>query len=288
MRQPPYSPTHRRSLLADALRQLREAAGYGLYEAAAHLGISSSKLSRIESGQTKRPKPVDVEAMLKLYGAGDQDRQMLLALARDTRAAGWWRDYPDAFRGALPDLEAGAREIRAWENHYIPGLLQTEAYARAIFESDGLSAEVVERRLAARMARQAILDQEHPPALYALLDEAVLRKWVGGPAVMREQLLHLAEAATRSHICIRVVTHRAGAHPGMMGAFVLLAFSSPRESRMVYVESARTSLCMESVEDVGRYSGIFDRVSVLALSEQDSARIIVDAAKRLASEGGEG
>lgn len=286
MRQPPYSPTHRRTILADALRQQRKTAALTVAEAASRVGLSSSKLSRIESGEAKHPKPADVEALLRLYGVDDQQRQLLLALARDTRAAGWWRSYPDVFRGVLPDLEAGATEIRAWENQYIPGLLQTEAYARAIFESEGYEPETVERRVTARRARQSILDREYPPTLDVLLDEAALRKRVGGPAVMRDQLLYLATAMSRPRISIRVVTDRVGAHPGMMGAFVLLAFSSPRESRMVYAESARTSLCLEAIEYVRSYEGVFARVGAVALSEEDSERCIVDAAARLASEDG--
>jgi transcriptional regulator with XRE-family HTH domain len=288
MRQPPYSPTHRRTHLAETLRQLRKDAGLTVVGVAERLGWSSSKLSRIESGQSKHPKPADVEALLAIYGAGGDQRQLLLALTRDTRAAGWWRGYRDVFRGVLPDLEAGASEIRVWECQYVYGLLQTEAYARAIFASEGYGPEAVERRVSARMARQSMLHRDHPATLRVLIDEAALRKRVGGPAVMRGQLLHLATAMSQPHISIRVVTDAVGAHPGMMGAFVLLAFSSPQESRMVYVESARTSVCMESAEDVSSYEDVFARVGAVALSEEDSAGFIAGAAERLASEGGEG
>lgn len=282
----PYSPTVRRLRLSAALRKLREDAGRNATEVAKVLGWPTSKLTHLERGEAKRPKPEDVDSLLRVYGVTDpRERETLLGLARDTRYRGWWRGYGDVFRGVLPDLEGGASEIRTYEALYIPGLLQTQDYAAAVFASEGHDQAAIERRVVARMVRQQILAREHPPTLLALVDEAALRKLIGGLLVMRDQLLHLVKSASRPHVSVRVVPDSAGAHPGMMGAFVLLGFPSAGDPRMVYLESARTSLCLERPEDIALYDGIFDRVCAVALSPGESVRLITAIAAQLGPEG---
>lgn len=282
-RETPYSPTVRRLRLSSALRKLREAAGFSTAaEAARVAGMQHSKLVRLEAGKVVRPHPRDIGTLLRLYGVADPEQQELLSLARDTRYIGWWRGYGDVFRGVLPDLEAGASLIRSYEALYIPGLLQTAGYAAAIFGAEGHGEQAVARRVAARMARQDIVARERPPNLQVVIDEAALRKRIGGREVMREQLLHLVNAASHPHVSIRVVTDEAGAHPGLMGAFVLLDFPSPDDPSMVYLESAGASLCMETAKEIELYEVVFERVSAVALSEEESVQLIADRGDRLA------
>lgn len=281
----PYSPMTRRLRLAGNLRRLRQDAGLTVTQAAQRAGWPTSKLTRLERGEAERPKPEDVKHLLDKYGVTDTGRrEVMLDLARDTRYRGWWRGYRDVFRGVLPDLEYGASLIRSYEALYVPGLLQTAEYAAAVFRSEGHDGIAVARRVAARLARQDILAREHPPMLWVLIDEAALRKRIGGSHVMAEQLRHLVNAASRSHVSVRVVADQAGAHPGMMGAFTLLTFPSPEDPTMVYLESARTSLCMETSEDLSRYEGIYEQVSAAALPDRQSVALITDVADQLAAE----
>lgn len=283
MSETPYSPTTRRLRLAAELRQLRADARLTATQAARRAGIPSSKLARLEQGQVDRPKPEDIEALLDVYAVtAAPKREELVSLARDTRYRGWWRGYRDVFRGVLPDLEAGASHIRCYEALYIPGLLQTPEYAAAIFRVERHGEADVARRVGARLARQQILDREHPPTLQVLIDEAALRKRVGGPRVMHDQLMHLVNSSARPNVSLRVVPDDLGAHPGMMGAFVLLDFPSPDDPRMVYIESARTSLCMDTSNELVLYEGIFNRVAAVALPGEESVRLIADMAVRLA------
>ncbi|WP_424528163.1 helix-turn-helix domain-containing protein [Sphaerisporangium viridialbum] len=269
------SPTVKRRQLSATLRQLREESGLTSTEAAKRLEWTPSKLTRIERNEWKLPNVHDIRLLLDLYGVTDQQRrEALVALARESRQRGWWADYKDVFRSNLPAFEAGASVIRTYEVVLIPGLLQTPDYTAAIFRGGQvLDSAVVNRHVEARRARQKILSREDPPSLLALIDEAALLKAVGGPDVMRGQLRHLVEMASRSNVTIQVIPNAVGAHSALTGGpFVILDF--PGDPSLVYMATATDSLWLERPEEYQRYSLIFTHVSASALSPEESTQHI--------------
>src|ERR1700733_3359854 len=213
------SPTVRRRRLSLELRRLREAARLTCEEVAEHLECSASKISRVETGRVS-VSPRDVRDMLALYGVDPQQLDGLVQLARESRQKGWWHAYSDTMQPRFATyigLEDAAAEIRTYEVNLIPGLLQTEDYARTVISAGNLtgSQEDVERRVALRMGRQPTLTGNEPPQLWAGLDEAVLRRTVGGQGLMRMQLDHLVELAATPNVAVQVIPFVAGAHPGM-------------------------------------------------------------------------
>jgi hypothetical protein len=207
-----------------------------------------------------------------------------IQLTRDARQPGWWH----SFRDVLPNpyevyigLEAGAVSIRNFEPVVVPGLLQTADYAREIFRNGPieLDSDEVERLLEVRVARQEILGRDDRPRLWAVIDEAVIHRVVGGVSVMHRQLRHLAESAHQGKTTIQVVPYRAGAHAGAIGAFVILDFPEATDPAMVYVETLAGDIYLEERADVNRYTIAFDRLVAAALHPDDSVQMI----ERLAS-----
>src|SRR5690606_38353095 len=232
-------PTVRRILLGAQLRRLRERNGITREAAGWEIRASESKISRMELGRVGF-KERDVSDLLTLYGVTDtEERTALLALARQANAPGWWHRYGDVlphwFQSYL-DLEAAATMIRTYEVQFVPGLLQTAGYARAVIRigHSGARAEEIERRVEVRMARQRVLHRENPPQLWAVIDEAVLRRPMGGHKVMREQVLHLLEATKMPNVRIQVVPFHAGGHAAAGGAFTLLRFPEQDLPDVVY------------------------------------------------------
>jgi transcriptional regulator with XRE-family HTH domain len=275
-----YRPTVRGRRLARELRRLREDRGLTLQEVADRLGGSRATVSRLETGQT-RPRQRDVAALLDLYEAPAAEREALLTLARQTGQRGWWTAYVDVFTGSYVALEDEASEIRTWDAQLIHGLLQTEDYARAVISAGRLlpGPEDVDRRIAARKARQALLDRPDAPHLHAVFDEAVVRRPVGGPAVMSSQLLALAKAARRPNVTIHVLPYDAGAHAGLDGRFTILSYPNPADPDIAYVEGTMGDVYLESAEETGQHRKRFDQITALALSPAESTRLIVEAAK---------
>lgn len=188
------------------------------------------------------------------------------------------------FRSSLPDFEAGANVIRTWELALVPGLLQTQEYAKAVWRAGQiLDEDLVDRHVQARLARQAILSQGDPPTLIALIDEAALRKPIGGREVMRGQLLHLAKMATYPNITIQVVPDAAGAHMALTGGpFVILDF--PEDPSLIYTVTATDSLWLEKPSEYQRYTLIFTHVMASALSPEESIRHIETLSDQLKNE----
>ena len=238
------SPTVRRRRLGTELRRLRELAGLTCEQAGEHLRCSASKISRIETARVPA-RVVDVQALGKLYRATADQLAVLVMLARESKTQGWWQ----RFDGVLPDwfatyvgLEAEAVGIRTYEIELVPGLLQTEGYARALFESAELNPPVdVEAAVAIRRSRQEILLGENPPQLWAVLSEAALRRTVGGPAIMRDQLLHLIDIGELRNVTIQVIRADAGAHPGMGTPFVILSFPDRADPRCIWRSPRRST-----------------------------------------------
>jgi len=282
---PDQSPTLRGRRLATELMQRREATGLSREEVARRLEWSTSTVFRIETGRS-RPQPGNVRALLELYGVAGPERDGLIQLARDARQPGWWH----SFRDVLPNpyevyigLEAGAAAIRNFEPVVVPGLLQTEDYAREVFRNGPreLDPEDVERRVEVRMARQKILTRSGRPRLWAVIDEAVIRRVVGGPEVMRGQLRHLTQSAGQGRTTIQVVPYQAGAHAGSIGPVVILDFPEPTDPAVVYIETLAGDIYLEEPADVDRYTLAFDRLLAAALHPDDSVRLIEQAAAEI-------
>ncbi|MFF3438245.1 helix-turn-helix domain-containing protein [Streptosporangium sp. NPDC002721] len=275
------SPTVKRRKLSQTLRQLRKEAGLSVTEAGRRLEWDASKVSRMERNEWRLPNVHDIRLLLDLYGITDDDqREAMITLARESRQRGWWEKYQDVFRSSLPDFEAGASSIRTWEIVLIPGLLQTERYVRALWRAARtLDETLVDRHVQARLMRQEILFRENPPTLLALIDEAALRKSIGGAEVMREQIGHLIEMAAKPNITVQVVPDSAGAHPALEGSFVTLDF--PNDPSLVYTVTATESLWLEQPLEYQRYTIILDYVLKLALSPDESVRHMAKLVEQL-------
>ncbi len=278
------SPTVRRRRLGTELRRLREHAGLTCEQAGDHLGCSASKISRIETARVPA-RVADVQALGKLYRARADQLAVLVALARESKTQGWWQ----RFDGVLPDwfatyvgLEAEAVGIRTYEIELVPGLLQTEGYARALFESAELSPPVdVESAVAIRRSRQQILLGENPPQVWAVLSEAALRRTVGGPAIMRDQLLHLIDTCELRNVTIQVIRADAGAHPGMGTPFVILSFPDRADPQVTFIDYLTGALYLEKPEEVDQYNLAFNHLVAAASSPYRSLDLIRAAAKQL-------
>jgi len=224
--------------------------------------------------------------MLELYNVEPEQRESLVQLARESRQKGWWHAYSDSIEPRFANyvgLEDAAAEIRTYEVNLIPGLLQTEDYARVVISAGNLTAphSEVDRLVALRMARQPMLTGDAPPQMWAVLDEAVLRRTVGGRGLMRLQLEHLAELATLPNVAVQVIPFSSGAHPGMGKPFVILAFPERADPDVVYLEDLTSALYVEDLHQVDRYNVLFNHLRATALSFEDSAALITSAMKEM-------
>src|SRR5271170_613401 len=280
-----HSPTVRRRRLALELRRLREAARLTCEEVAEHLECSASKISRVETGRVS-VSPRDVRDMLELYGVPAEQRESLVQLARDSRQKGWWNAYSDTMQPQMATyigLESAASEIRIYEVSLIPGLLQTEDYARAVIKAGMVNspAEDIERRVSLLMARQPAVVREDPPKVWAVLDEAALRRRVGGSGLMRLQLEHLLAQAVLPNVAVQVIPFGGGAHPAMGRPFIILVFPERVDTDVVYLEDLTSALYLEDVAEVDRYNVFFNHLRATALSFDDSAALITSVLKEM-------
>jgi transcriptional regulator with XRE-family HTH domain len=264
----PGGPTVRRILVGAQLRRLREAATLTREQAGYRIRASESKISRLELGRVGF-KDRDIADLLELYGVEDPiQRDALVALAREANSPGWWHAYDDVVPNwfqTFVGLEEAASLIRSYEIQFLPGLLQTEAYARAIVGAGAPSAPVaeVERRVRLRLARQATLHRPtSPPHFWAVLDEAALHRPIGGNKVMREQIEHLLELTTLPNVTLQVMPFRFGGHAGDSGAFTILRFPEPELPDVVYVEQMVSAYYLDKREYVERYASTMDRLVV--------------------------
>jgi transcriptional regulator with XRE-family HTH domain len=261
------SPVVRRRRLGLELRALREATGMSGEEVAGRLSWSTSKLSRMEIGRNP-PSPADLGKLLDLYGMADQaHRDQLAVLLRKAKRKGWWQIYSDIPYSTLIGLEAEAVSMLTYEQ-VVHGLLQTEAYARAIIAGTdpAIDPETLDQRVEVRMTRQAVLTKERPMEVRAVLDETCIRRLVGGREVMRRQLTRLLELAERPNVIIQVLPFEVGAHPGtMLGPFDILSFEHPADPGVVYVESDSDPYPGRE-GDLPRYTAAFDQLRSMALS----------------------
>jgi transcriptional regulator with XRE-family HTH domain len=280
-----HSPTVRRRRLALELRRLREAARLTCEEVGEHLECSASKISRVETGRVS-VSPRDVRDMLELYGVPAEQRESLVQLARDSRQKGWWHAYSDTMQPQMATyigLESAASEIRIYEVSLIPGLLQTEDYARAVIRAGMVNspAEDIERRVSLLMARQPAVVRDDPPKIWAVLDEAALRRRVGGAGLMRLQLEHLLAQAALPNVAVQVIPFGGGAHPAMGRPFIILVFPERVDTDVVYLEDLTSALYLEDVAEVDRYNVFFNHLRATALSFDDSAALITSVLKEM-------
>jgi transcriptional regulator with XRE-family HTH domain len=272
-------PAVRRRRLGAELRRLRDHAGLTSGEAAQRAGWHQSKVSRIETGQSS-VRAEDVDLLLDVYAVRDGDvRDLLRTLAGYGHQRGWWHDFREVLPVAYRDfisLETGACRARSMETSVVPGLLQTPGYAHALTAEvmPQLSPREVAALVDVRIARQAVLRQDPPLELTAVLDEAVLRRCVGGPEVMAGQLLTLAQAAELPQVSLQVLPFAAGAHIGVTGAFVIFSFPRIAELDVVVLDHLTSSLCVDRKEDIAAYTAAFDRLRDRALPCAESAAMI--------------
>jgi len=263
------SSTVRRILLGSLLRRLRESKNIAMREAGYHIRATESKISRLETGKVSF-KERDVADLLTFYGVLDEkERDQVLDLVREANTLGWWHSFgevlPPWFE-AFVGLESAAAVVRTYEVQFIPGLLQCPEYVSAVVSANRtLTTAELERRVELRMRRQETLQRENGPVLWVVLDEAALRRPMGGPDVMRTQIRYLIEQAARPNVTIQLLPYSVGAHAAEGGAFTLLRFAEADLPDVVYLEHLTGAQYIEKAEDVEHYARAMDRISVDAL-----------------------
>ena len=275
------TPTVRLRRLAAELRSLRAASRLTRETVVERTGINAATLYRIEHGRV-RPQTRTLRTLLDLYGADQEQQAELLGLLRDARQRGWLH----AFQSELPEhyttyigFEGEAHSVWDYESLFVPGLLQTEDYARAVIRGGlpNASRDEVERRVEVRMKRQTLLHNDSPLNLWGIVDEAALRRQVGGPEVMRAQFRHLMEVSELPHVTFQVIPFDAGAHPGMPGSFILLQFGEAAIPDVIYVDTMAGELFLEEEADVRRYKLVFEHLRAVAASPESSLSLVTSA-----------
>jgi transcriptional regulator with XRE-family HTH domain len=285
---PRPSPTVRGRRLRYELRSLRLDRAMTIEQVAEQSGgdWTAAAISRWETGD-RRIRPIDLRGLLDIYDVRGEKRDVLLTLAREARQRGWWQSYSDA----VPEwfqvyigLEAEAAVLHGYEAELVPGLLQTDDYYRAFMRTAPAAGddETLERKIAVRAARRERLTADDAPEFWAVLNESVVRRAVGGANVMRAQLDHIVEMAGHAHVSVQVLPFKAGAHPAMDGSFMLLGFPEPPDPDVVYIESQTGSLYLEKPPDVQRYTAMFSHLVAMALGPDESRTMLAGMAADLA------
>ncbi len=273
--------TVRRILLGSQLRRLREARSVSRQEAGYVIRASESKISRLELGRVSF-KERDVDDLLTLYGVDDaEERAVLLQLARDANTPGWWHRYSDILPGwfqTYVGLEESAALIRTYELQFVPGLLQSEGYARAVIRQGnaGASEHEIDQRVDLRMQRQERLTAPEAPRLWAVLDEGALRRPIGGPEVMRGQFEHLIRMAKLPNVTVQIMPFRFGGHAAEGGAFSILRFPEQDLPDVVYVENLTGAMYLDKRDDVDTYLQVMERLCVDSETPERTVELLGD------------
>ncbi|GHH70137.1 transcriptional regulator [Streptosporangium violaceochromogenes] len=280
------SPSVRRRRLAAELQRLRKETGVTREQVAEHAGCSPVTVTRIESA-TSAATVALVAMMLDLYEVAGERREALLQLARDARKRGWWYKVS----GAIPEwvqsyvgLEEEAATFQEYQPEFVPGLLQGEGYARAVMKSAPVlpPEEELERRLSIRMKRQErVLERADPPKMWFILNEAVIRRPVGGAETMRDQLQRLIHLSETNHVTIQILPFAVGVHPAMDGGFTILSFPKPSDPDTVYVEYWQGSVYLEDPSEVDAYVLLFNHLRARALGPDQTRNLIAQAAREM-------
>lgn len=277
-------PTTRRRQLGATMRKLRERKGMTLEEAGALVGVSKATVSRYETKAGPVKWPI-VDALCREYDATEAERRAVVDWAKSAKVQGWW----GSLSGPLPEtlnllltLEDEAVREGHFATVYVPGLLQTREYTAAVLQASEmrLSAADVERQVTIRLKRQEILDRVHPPHIWAVLDESVIRRVVGGPDVMREQLAHLASSAESPNVTVQILPFATGAHASAMGSFVIIGGAEPSLD-VVYLDIHTGALFMEKEDELDTYRRAFDYLRAQALGPADSVISILRAREEM-------
>lgn len=286
LKHPRGGPTVLRIVLGTQLRRLRESHGISREAAGEAIRGSHAKISRLELGRTGY-KERDVADLLTLYNVMDEaERADYLALARQASTPGWWHQYGDVLPGWFEThvgLEEAASTIRTYEVQFVPGLLQTEDYARAVTRLGHPSADdqAIDRRVNLRMARQTLLNTPHPPRLWAVVDEAALRRPMGGHEVMRAQLEHLVEITRLPNVTLQVAPFDVGGLAAAGGPVTILRFLEPDLPDIVYLEQLTSALYLDKRSDVDHYLTVMDRLCAEAEPPRETTRFLTDLIKQL-------
>ncbi|MGW6389197.1 helix-turn-helix domain-containing protein [Streptomyces sp. NPDC055103] len=290
MSEPRSAPTVGQVVLGRRLQDLRERAGLKREEAAKVLRVAPATVRRMETAEVALKVPY-VQLLLKEYGVTDAEAEGFVALTEEANLPGWWQRFHDVLPGWFSmyvSLEGAASLIRAYEPQFIPGLLQTEAYARAILRSGAVGGsdagkdEDAERHVALRMERQSLLTREDAPKFWVIMDETVFRRPVGdGPEVMRDQLDRLLEAAELPNVTLQIAEFASGHHPGTYGPFVLFRFAMPELPDMVYSEYLTGAVYLDARPEVASHLEVMDRMAAQAATAQRTKEILRDLRKEL-------
>jgi len=261
-------PTVKRLVLGGHLHRLREARGISAEQAAEAIRGSHSKISRMEHGRVGF-KQRDVSDLLTLYGVTDaEERAALLSLTREANTPGWWHAYSDVLPSwveAYVGLEAAATVLRTYEVQFVPGLLQTEEYARALIRlGSAVGDSEVDRRTELRISRQEIIRSANPPQLWAVVDEGALRRPVGSRDVVRRQLEHLITVAEHPAVTLQILPFTAGPHSAMGGPFTILRFAEPDLHDVVYIEQLTSALYLDKPSEVDSYLEVMEQLCLQA------------------------
>lgn len=273
------SPTARRIILGARLRRLREAAEISRAEAGFAIRSSESKISRLELGRVSF-KARDVVDLLTMYGVTDLGkREAFLEMVTRSNEPGWWHRYTDLVADWFQDylgLEESASRIQEWEQQFIPGLLQTEDYTRAIAGRgwSPLTSEAVQRQVAVRMRRQELLSRPNPPKLWVVIDESVLYRPIGGQQVLRAQIEHLLQLTKRPHITLQVLPYQFSGYAAE-GSFTTLRFAEPELPDVVYIEHLNGAIYLDKRADTELYSRVFDRLTVDAHTPDNTRQFLM-------------
>ncbi|QEU95083.1 helix-turn-helix domain-containing protein [Streptomyces kanamyceticus] len=286
MSEPRSAPTVGQVVLGRRLQDLRERAGLKREEAAKILRVAPATVRRMETAEVALKIPY-LQLLLKSYGIADDEADAFVMLAEEANKPGWWQRFHDILPGWFSmyvSLEGAASLIRSYEPHFVPGLLQTEEYARGVMRSGAIGQTRpadIERYVALRMERQSLLTREDAPRLWVVMDETALRRPVGGADVMREQIDRLLEATEMPHITLQVAPFASGPHPGTYGPFVLFRFAVSELPDMVYSEYLTGAVYLDARTEVATHLEVMDRMAAQAATAQRTKEILRDLRKEL-------
>ncbi|MFE9660552.1 MULTISPECIES: helix-turn-helix domain-containing protein [unclassified Streptomyces] len=286
MSEPRSAPTVGQVVLGRRLQDLRERAGLKREEAAQLLRVAPATVRRMENAEVALKIPY-VQLLLKAYGVADDEADTFVTLAEDANRPGWWQRFHEVLPGWFSmhvSLEGSASLIRTYEPHFVPGLLQTEDYARAVLRSGAVGQtrpEDIEGHVALRMQRQDLLTREDAPRLWVVMDETVLRRPAGGPEVMRDQIDKLLDRTALPNVTLQIAQFESGPHPGTYGPFVLFRFTVPELPDMVYSEYLTGAVYLDARPEVARHLEVMDRMAAQAATAHRTKEILRDLRKEL-------
>ncbi|MFI9252356.1 helix-turn-helix domain-containing protein [Streptomyces sp. NPDC053069] len=286
MSEPRSAPTVGQVVLGRRLLELRERAGLKREDAARVLRVAPATVRRMEMAEVALKIPY-VQLLLKAYGVADDEAELFVQVAEEANRPGWWQRFHDILPGWFSmhvSLEGAASLIRSYEPHFVPGLLQTEDYARAVLRSGAIgqtSPDDIEQHVALRMQRQQLLTRTDAPRFWAVMDETALRRPVGSPEVMRTQIDKLLEATKLPHVTLQVAPFASGPHPGTYGPFVLFRFAVPELPDMVYSEYLTGAVYLDARAEVATHLEVMDRMAAQAATAQRTKEILRDLRKEL-------